>query len=238
MATILNPGITYDCSIPELKVIFKVACVPTDVFSLSFQIFEVVTASPTPVQVYPITPGDKQVVDVDVLCPVGGKVGTGEYVATWTVPNDEPIGTHQIKWTYKATDGANDQFHCDDFSVLEVTPGVPTPDFVLFLSRFPLLAARDSTVIELAIAEAARCINVTCLGNKAPDAKMLLAAHLVEITTNPALASGLSSAIAGTAQVSFSGGNSSDPYGLSRTAYGQAYARLLFVSGPTAGVLC
>lgn len=62
-----------------------------DVAELSFQVFRGAT------QVYPVTPGNKQAVNV-----VTDRVGLGRYAATWTVPSatDTP-GRYEVRWFYK-----------------------------------------------------------------------------------------------------------------------------------------
>jgi hypothetical protein len=97
----------------------QVSGVLTDIYSLEFQIFDATTG--TAVQVYPATLGDRQVVDVGTLCPTGGKLGTGHYVAAWTVPDAEPIGTHQVKWYFKLTSGSPEQIFTEEFEVLLVS---------------------------------------------------------------------------------------------------------------------
>jgi len=62
-----------------------------DVDELSFQVFKGST------QVYPVTPGNKQPVNVTT-----DRIGLGRYAATWTVPSatDTP-GRYEMRWFYK-----------------------------------------------------------------------------------------------------------------------------------------
>lgn len=120
MAT-LEQEATSDCSNPILDVFFRVLGVPTDVFSLEYQIFEQVTAHPALVQVFP--PSGRATVDL-ADCPVGHKLDTGHYVAEWAVPADEPVGTHVIKWFYKQNAGSPERQFQEEFAVL--IAGVPS----------------------------------------------------------------------------------------------------------------
>jgi len=107
-----------DCTNPVLDIFTAVSGVLTDVEVLEFQIFEKVTTPGTPVQVFPATPGDREPVDVTTLCPTGDKISTGRYVAKWTVPISEPIGTHEIRWFFKLTATSNEQTAKEEFEVL------------------------------------------------------------------------------------------------------------------------
>jgi len=133
---------TSDCSNPELDLYVAIDGVLADVAQLEFAIFEKVTTG-DPVQVYPET--GRQSVVVGELCPVGEKLGTGHYVATYTVPDTEPIGTHEIRWWFKVTPLSIEQMFREEFEVLhEAVPsgqvgycfvsdlraeGVPESDF-------------------------------------------------------------------------------------------------------------
>lgn len=107
---VLERGQTYNCSSPKLVFYHQVDGWLTDVYSLSFQIFDV--SSPqkfmSPEQVYPATPGDKSDVDVDNDCPTGGKLGTGRYAATWAVDADLDPGSYEIRWFWK-TESTSDE---------------------------------------------------------------------------------------------------------------------------------
>src|SRR6185436_578849 len=47
-----------------------------------------------------------------------GRIGTGHYAAGWTVPSNEAIGTHLIRWFFKLTAGSNEQQFSEEFEVL------------------------------------------------------------------------------------------------------------------------
>lgn len=114
----LARGQTSNCANPVLDIFTQVNGVLTDLFSLEFQIFDV--TSGVPVQVFPVAVGTREVVNVGALCPVGGKLGTGHYVGTWTVPMGENLGNHQIKWFFKLTSSSVEQIFIEEFEVLLV----------------------------------------------------------------------------------------------------------------------
>jgi len=235
---VLSPGQIADCANPELDVFFDIGGVPTDVSSLEYIIYEKVTIPSVRTQVFPVS--GRATADVGSLCPVGNKLAVGQYQADWTVPDLEPLGSHDIEWFFSLTPTSPEQIFCEEFEVIDINADTngSTADVFGFKQRFPLLVDRGDKVIELSLDEAMRTTNALCLGNRLADAQFLLAAHLVEMRTNASLAGGATSVRAGQAAVSFSGSNSSDPMGLSRTSYGQMYLRLVFLSGPGARALC
>lgn len=116
MATLAQSE-TSDCSSPVLDIFTQVNGVLTDVFSLEFQIFDVTSGSE--VQVFPMS--GRQTVDVGTTCPsVGaGRISVGHYVAEWTVPVDESVGLHRIRWFFKLLSGSTEQQFEEDFQVLQ-----------------------------------------------------------------------------------------------------------------------
>jgi len=108
---------TSDCANPILDIYFALAGTPIDVDTLEFQVFEQVTAAPTLTQVYPLT--GRATVDLSA-CPTGAKIATGHYVAEWTVPVDEPVGTHVLKWFYKQTPSSPERAFQEEFEVLAI----------------------------------------------------------------------------------------------------------------------
>lgn len=124
MASIAR-GDSSNCTTPILDVYFSVNGVLTDVSELSFQVFDVSTPlkQVTPLQIYPTTVGQRAVVDVAVTCPTvgAGKLSAGRYVGTWTVPANEPLGTHMVKWFFKLTPSSVEQSFQEEFEVLIAT---------------------------------------------------------------------------------------------------------------------
>jgi hypothetical protein len=112
-----------NCANPILDIFTFQNSIMVDVYSLEFQVFEKVTTPGTPIQVYPATPGLRQAVNVTQLCPTGHKLGTGHYVAPWTAPINEPIGTHQIRWFFKLDVSSPEQSFTEEFEVLSEVSG-------------------------------------------------------------------------------------------------------------------
>lgn len=110
-------GSSSNCANPLLDVFMSFSGILTDVSVLEFQIFDVSTVSKQtiPVQVYPET--GRALVDLQA-CPTGDKLGTGHYVADWSVPENEPIGAHRIKWFFKLTGASPEQSYVEQFDVL------------------------------------------------------------------------------------------------------------------------
>lgn len=117
---------TSDCATPIIDIFFRLGGTLIDVSILEFQIFERVTSPPALVQVFPVSVGARALVDL-ADCPAGDKLGTGHYVAEWTVPGGEPIGAHTIKWFYKQTPSSPEREFCEEFQVTDVIiPGAGT----------------------------------------------------------------------------------------------------------------
>lgn len=116
----LARGQASNCTNPALDLFTAVNGVLTDVASLEFQIFDVSDAAKqlVPVQVYPATAGTRAPVVVGSLCPAGDKVSTGRFVARWTPPLDEPLGSHQVRWFFKLTLASPEQAYREEFEVL------------------------------------------------------------------------------------------------------------------------
>lgn len=111
-------GETSSCTNPVLDVFTQVNGVLTDLYSLEFQVFDA-TGGP-PIQVYPATVGDRQDVNVTDGCPVGHRLSVGHYVAEWTVPPSEPVGTHLVRWYFMLTPSSQEQQFAEEFEVLSV----------------------------------------------------------------------------------------------------------------------
>jgi hypothetical protein len=111
----LTRGETSDCANPVLDLYVAVDGVLTDVSQLEFQVFERVTGA-SPVQVYPLS--GRETVDIATACPIGEKLGTGHYVASWEVPVTEPIGTHEVRWFFRLLPLSPEQSYTEEFEVL------------------------------------------------------------------------------------------------------------------------
>lgn len=99
-----------------------------------------------PVQVYPAVAGARAPVDVSALCPAGDKLSTGHFVARWTPPINEAIGSHEIRWFFRLTPASPEQTFREEFEVLVDVAGVdrrscvPSADQTLSSPLKPLAA--------------------------------------------------------------------------------------------------
>lgn len=116
----LSRGQASDCSNPEIDLYTAVNGTLTDVAVVEFQVWELVTDPENPVQVYP--PSGRQALNL-ALCPAGEKVSTGRYVAEWTPPLTELIGTHEVRWFFKLTLLSPEQTFREEFEVLPEVVG-------------------------------------------------------------------------------------------------------------------
>jgi hypothetical protein len=121
----LARGQPSDCSNPVLDLFTQVNGVLVDVAVLEFQIFDVSDPGKqlAPVQVYPAAAGARAPVDVATLCPAGDKLSTGHFVARWTPPIDEAIGTYEIRWFFRLTPTSPEQTFREEFEVLVEVAG-------------------------------------------------------------------------------------------------------------------
>lgn len=121
----LARGQASDCSNPALDLFTTVGGVLTDVAVIEFEIYEKVSNPAVPAKVYPVS--GRFVVDTTTLCPTGDKISTGRYVALYTPPLTELIGTHEIRWYFKLTNLSPEQTFREEFEVLpEVTGSTST----------------------------------------------------------------------------------------------------------------
>jgi hypothetical protein len=114
----LGRGETSDCTNPVLDIFTQVSGSFVDVASLEFEIYEKITDPENPVKIFP--GAGREVVDVAQDCPTGHRLSTGNYVATYTVPEAEPTGTHEIRWFFMLTGSSPEQEFREEFQVLPV----------------------------------------------------------------------------------------------------------------------
>ncbi|MGH7856740.1 MAG: hypothetical protein ACREQY_05360, partial [Candidatus Binatia bacterium] len=121
----LARGQASSCANPVLDLFTQVNGILVDVAVLEFQIFDVSDPGKqqNPVQVHPATPGARAPVDVATLCPVGDKLSTGHFVARWTPPVDEALGTHEIRWFFRLALASPEQSFREEFEVLVEVAG-------------------------------------------------------------------------------------------------------------------
>lgn len=126
-----------NCQNPILDLFTQVNGMLVDVAQLEFQVFDVSDAGKqqNPVQVHPTSLGERAPVPIAALCPNGAKLSTGHYVATWTPPVDEAIGTHEVRWYFKLTTTSPEQIFREEFEVLPEVDGFSTRGYA-FVSDF------------------------------------------------------------------------------------------------------
>lgn len=121
----LARGQASNCANPVLDLFTQVNGILVDVAVLEFQVFDVSDPGKqlAPVQVYPAALGLRAPVDVSLLCPAGDKLSTGHFVARWTPPVNEAIGTHEIRWFFRLTPTSPEQMFREEFEVLVEVAG-------------------------------------------------------------------------------------------------------------------
>jgi hypothetical protein len=136
------------CANPALDLFTQVNGILVDVATLEFQIFDVSDPGKqqNPVQVYPATLGARASVNVGALCPAGDKLSTGHFVARWTPPVNEAIGTHEIRWFFRLTPSSPEQTFREEFEVLVEVAGFSATGYA-FVSdlRAEGVAASDAS---------------------------------------------------------------------------------------------
>jgi hypothetical protein len=122
-----------NCQNPVLDLFTQVGGLLIDVAQLEFQIFDVSDAGKrqNPVQVFPSALGARTQVNLTTLCPGGHKLSTGHFVAEWTPPNDEAIGTHEVRWYFRLTSSSPEQTFKEEFEVLPEASGFSVHGYAL-----------------------------------------------------------------------------------------------------------
>ncbi len=118
-------GQTSRCDDPILDLYTSVDGSLVDVAELSFQVFDVSTPERrlVPLQVFPAD-GSAEL-DATVDCPDGARLELGHYVATWTVPEDASLGTHEIRWFFRLAPGAPEFSFAEELEVVERPAAAP-----------------------------------------------------------------------------------------------------------------
>lgn len=121
------------CSNPILDVFTQVNGRIVDVYEIAYQIFDVSDAAKraTPVQVFPLTPGERQIVNQAMCGDGGSKIETGHYVASWTPSSSESLGTHRIRWTFKLTSVSPETQYEEEFEVIPAVSGYSSSGYCL-----------------------------------------------------------------------------------------------------------
>ena len=71
---------------------------------------------------YDSTSGTDEVIGLPERIPL--KFGTGSYFAPWTVPDDEPVGVHKIRWKYKESATSLTKEDVEEFQIIPLCSGV------------------------------------------------------------------------------------------------------------------
>jgi len=106
------------CDNPALDIYVSVAGSLVDIAVLEFEIYDISTdeKAAEPVKVYPAGDGRAEV-DPATDCPNGGRLGVGRYVGAWTVPADESLGAHEVRWYFNVEAGWDEGSWVEEFEV-------------------------------------------------------------------------------------------------------------------------
>jgi hypothetical protein len=144
----LARGQPSDCANPAIDLFTQLSGMLIDVAVLEFQIFDISDPGKqlTPLQVHPAISGTRASVNVAALCPVGDKLSTGHFVARWTPPLDEAIGTHEVRWFFRLNAGSPEQTFREEFEVLATVAGFSADGYASVSDlRAEGVAAADAT---------------------------------------------------------------------------------------------
>lgn len=118
----IGRGQRSDCAHPVLDLYTSVDGHLVDVGALAFGIFDISTpalrTAPRPVVA-------RVELDPAHACPDGSRLGRGHYVATWTVPEDQPLGTHEVRWWFRAAPDAPEYTFVEELEVVPFAPELP-----------------------------------------------------------------------------------------------------------------
>lgn len=111
-----------NCANPRLDIYLKKSGVDVDVAILEFQIFDISTPAKviTPLQVFPVIVDDREPLDPTQDCPTGHRLSTGHFTAEWTVPIDQALGSHEIRWFFKETAPSPEETFEEEFEVSSI----------------------------------------------------------------------------------------------------------------------
>jgi hypothetical protein len=70
---------------------------------------------------YDCTSGHDEVIGLPERTPL--KFTTGGYFAPWTVPDDEPVGLHKVRWRYKETATSSIRDDVEEFQIIPLCSG-------------------------------------------------------------------------------------------------------------------
>lgn len=68
------------------------------------------------------TSGTDEIIGLPERVPI--KFGAGSYFAQWTVPDDEPVGLHKIRWKYKESATSIEKQDVEEFQIIPLCAGI------------------------------------------------------------------------------------------------------------------
>ena len=68
------------------------------------------------------TSGNDEIIGLAERTPI--KFETGSYYAPWTVPDDEPLGLHKIRWRYKEASSSVEKIEVEEFQIIPPCAGI------------------------------------------------------------------------------------------------------------------
>jgi hypothetical protein len=93
---------------------------------------------------YDSTSGTDEVIGLPERIPI--KFGAGSYFAQWTVPDDEPIGLHKIRWRYKESATSETKEDIEEFQIISLCVGTEFvyPPAIMYLIQHLRNKLRDA----------------------------------------------------------------------------------------------
>lgn len=118
----LGRGQSSSCAHPVLDLYTSVDRRPVDVASLEFEILDLSSGAPGTA---PRLVSARRALDAAQGCPDGARLARGHYVAGWTTPGDEPLGTHEIRWHFRIAPDAPEYTFVEEFEIVSNVPELP-----------------------------------------------------------------------------------------------------------------
>jgi hypothetical protein len=92
---------------------------------------------------YDCSSGNDEVIGLPDRSPI--KFEVGSFYAPWTVPDDEPVGLHKVKWRYKETSTSEEKTDIEEFKVIAQCAGTELvyPASIMYLIQHLRNKLRD-----------------------------------------------------------------------------------------------
>lgn len=93
---------------------------------------------------YDSTSGTDEVIGLPDRTPL--KFSTGSYFAPWTIPEDEPLGIHKIRWKYRESATTETKEDVEEFQIIPLCSGIDIiyPPEIMYLIGHLRNKLRDS----------------------------------------------------------------------------------------------